>query len=77
MALHRYFKISNKYPDPYGPLSETVPSDAIKETNKIVERYTQNAGTKRSRGTYLKFTPIQQAQVAKYAVENGNQVAIC
>ena len=23
----------------------------------------------------MKFTPVQQAQVVKYAVENGNQVA--
>ena len=29
-----------------------------------------------SRGTYLKFTSTQQAQVAKYTVENGNQTAI-
>ena len=76
MALHRYFKISSKLPDPNGPLSETIPSEAIKEANKIVEQSTQNASTKRSRGTYLKFTPIQQAQAAKYAVENGNKAAI-
>ena len=49
----------------------------IKEANKIVEQSTQNASAKHSRVTYLKFTPIQQAQVAKYAVDNGNQVAIC
>ena len=72
-----YFKISNKLPNPYSLLSETVPSDMIKEANKIVEQSTQNASTKRGRVTYLKFTPIQQAQVAKYAVDNGNQVAIC
>lgn len=24
----------------------------------------------------MKFTPVQQAQVAKYAVENGNKAAI-
>jgi len=76
MALHRYFKISSKPQDPNGPLSETVPSEAIKEANRIVEESTQNGSTKRGRGTYLKFTPIQQAQAAKYAVENGNQAAI-
>ena len=65
-----------KLPNPYGPLSETVPSDMIKEANKIVEQSTQNASAKHSRITYLKFTLIQQAQVAKYAVDNGNQVAI-
>ena len=70
------FKISNKLPDPYSPLSKTIPSEAIKEVNKIVEQSIKNAGTKHSRGTYLKFTSTQQAQVAKYTVENGNQAAI-
>ena len=76
MSLHRYFKISSKQPDPNGPLSEIIPSQAIKEANEIVKQSTQNGSTKRSRGTYLKFTPTQQAQAAKYAVENGNQAAI-
>ena len=78
MSLHRYFKISSKLPDPNGPLSETIPSETIKEANKSMEQSIQNGSTlKRSRGTYLKFTPVQQAQAAKYAVENGNQAAIC
>ena len=82
MSLHGYFKISSKLPDPNGPLSKEVPSEAIKEANKSVERATKNIGTsecgggKRGRGAYMKFTPVQQAQVAKYAVENGNQAAI-
>ena len=76
MTLHRYFKISSKHPDPNGPLSEIIPSQVIKEANKIVKQSTQNGSTKRSRRTYLKFTPTQQAQAAKYAVENGNQAAI-
>jgi len=42
MALHRYFKISSKLPDPNGPLSETVPSEpkVMKEANRIVEEST-------------------------------------
>ena len=67
MALHRYFKISSKQPDPNGPLSEIIPSQAIKEANEIVKQSTQNGSTKHSRGTYLKFTPTQQAKAAKYA----------
>ena len=67
------FKIYNKLPDPYGPLSETVPSDVIMEANKIVEQSTQNASIKHSRITYLKFTPIQQAQAAKYVQRSGRR----
>ena len=36
-----------------------------------MDQSTQNGSTKRSRA-YLKFTLIQQAQAAKYAIENGN-----
>ena len=56
--------------------SEIIPSQAIKEANEIVKQSTQNGSTKHSRGTYLKFTLTQQAQAAKYTVENGNQAAI-
>ena len=62
MSLHRYFKISSKLPDPNGPLSKEVPSEAIKEANKSVESATKNIGTsecgggKRGRGAYMKFT---------------------
>ena len=82
MSLHRYFKISSKLPDPNGPLSKKVPLEAIKEANRSVEVATQDTSSdasgssKEGRGTYMKFTPVQQAQVAKYAVENGNKVAI-
>lgn len=76
MSLHRYFKVSSKLPDPNGPLSQVVPSETIKAANKSISETVENTGTKRSRGTYQKFTAVQQAQVAKYAVENGNQAAI-
>ena len=67
MALHRYFKISSKQPDPNGPLPEIIPSQVIKEANEIVKQSTQNGSTKHSRGTYLKFTSKQQAKTTKYA----------
>ena len=70
MALHRYFKISSKLPDPNGPLSEIIPSQAIKEANEIVKQSTQNAGsTKRSRGTYQKFTPTQLSTPLKMVIK--------
>ena len=80
MALHRYFKpISSKLPDPNGPLSKEMPSAAIREANKSVEKTrateAQNS-EKPSRGQYGRFTPTQAAQVAKYAVQHGNQAAI-
>jgi len=79
MALHRYFKpISSKLPDPNGPLSKEMPSAAIREANKSVEEATEmQKNKKRSREKYGRFTPTQAAQVAKYAVEHGNQAAIC
>ena len=38
----------------------------------------QNQGgeCKRSRGSHIKLTPVQQAQIAKYALANGNKAAI-
>ena len=78
MALHRYFKVSGKLPDPNGSLSKEMPSAAIREANKNVEKATTEAqnSKKRGREKYSRFTPTQAAQVAKYAVEHGNQAAI-
>ena len=77
MALHRYFKpISGKLPDPNGDLSKEMPSAAIREANKGVEKATEASQNKRSREKYGRFTPTQVAQAAKFAVEHGNQAAI-
>jgi len=78
MALHHYFKISGKLPDPNGSFSKEIPSAAIREANKNVEKATTGAqnSKKHGREKYGRFTPTQAAQVAKYAVEHGNQAAI-
>jgi len=78
MALHRYFKpISVKLPDPNGDLSKEMPSAAIREANKGVEKATEAAQNKKcSREKYGRFTPTQAAQAAKFAIEHGNQAAI-
>ena len=81
MSLHRYFKIqSNKLPDPNGPLSKEIPAEAIKTANDSVEQATKNSEAstsgKQSRGKYAAFTGVQQAQMAKYAIDNGNKAAI-
>jgi len=79
MSLHRYFKISSKLPDPNGPLSKEIPAEAIKAANDSVEQATKTDGSgsgKPSRGKYASFTGVQQAQMAKYAIDNGNKAAI-
>ena len=78
MSLHCYFKISNKLPNPNGQLSKEIPADAIKAANNSVELATKDRSTsgKQSRGKYTAFTGVQQAQMAKYAIENGNKAAI-
>jgi len=76
MALHRYFKPVSKLPDPNGPLSKEIPSVVIREANKSVEQATRSDNKKRSREKYGRFTPTQAAQVAKLAMEHGNQAAI-
>ena len=37
---------------------------------------TQGSECKRSRGSYVKLTPVQQAQIAMYTLANGNKAAI-
>ena len=68
-TLHCYFKPTTvvvvkrqdkRLPDPNGPLSSIIPAEE----------------SKRPRGLYLKLTPVQQAQIAKYALANGNKAAI-
>ena len=70
MALYRYFQpAADSLPDPKGPLSTKLTSSTIREANEAV----RSAATKSSakRGSYAKFTPEQQAEVAKYASMHG------
>ena len=68
-------------PDPNGPLSSIIPAEAIRDANDAHTRaqssqQIQGGECKRSRGFYVKLTPVQQAQIAKYALANGNKAAI-
>ena len=65
MGLYRYFQLTDSLPDTKGPLAKKLTSSTIREANEAV----RSVATKQSakRGSYAKFTPEQQAEVAKYA----------
>ncbi len=78
MALFRYFATSadTVLPDPRGPLTRQIPSTAIASANGEVRQLLQAqqaaepvSATKR--GSYVKFTPEQKAEVGKRAAEHG------
>ena len=87
--LHSYFKPGvgaskrqdKPLPDPnaYGLLFSTIPSAAIWDVNDAhtwSSEQIQGGERKRSWGSYVKLTPVQQAHIAKYTLANGNKVAI-
>ena len=82
MSLLNYFSRKRKsLPDPNGPLSSTVKPQAIESANKKVSALLDSSSSKEdssrsSRGPYMRFSPEQKAQVARYAVESGNKRAI-
>ena len=82
MSLLNYFSRKRKsLPDPNGPLSSTVKPQAIVSANKKVSALLDSSSSKEdsfgsSRGPYMRFSPEQKAQVARYAVESGNKRAI-
>ena len=72
MALHRYFKTTEKLPNPRGPLSKRVPSKSIVSANEAVRRVIEDADSpKPPRGPYVKFLPEQKAEIGKRAAEHG------
>ena len=65
-------------PDPNAPLSSTIPAAAVRDDNDAHTQFgqqIQGCERKRSRGSYVKLTPDQQAQIAKYALANGNKLS--
>ena len=75
MSLYRYYKPVPKLPYPDGPLSRLVPSSSILDANDTYIK-TSSAGRSSKRGSYVKLTGVQQAQIAKYALFHGNKEAI-
>ena len=81
MALLKYFKrtensIGSAFPDPSGPLSETVPSTSIEEANKEVATLIAERRDSEKRGPYLILSLEQKARVGKYAADHGTTNAI-
>ena len=85
MALLKYFTKSKSLPDPNGPLSSKLKPETIDSANRKVSALLASTGSssakddgsgQRSRSSYMKFTPEQKAQVARYALESGNKRAI-
>ena len=73
MALYRYFKkpAVADVPDPFDSLlSRSVSPAAIKDANAAVKKCHQSTG--KARGAYAKFTPENQADIARYAFLHGN-----
>ena len=65
-------------PDPSGLPSSTIPAAAMRDANDSHTRSSQpiqGGERKRSRGSYVKLTPVQQAHIGKYALANGNKVS--
>ena len=78
MALYRFFKQDlPQVPSPHGSLSSYFSPATIKDANAAVKQCAdcESIATK-PRGPYAKFTPEDQAAIAKYALWHGNKAAI-
>ena len=78
MALLKYFAKSKFLPDPNSPWSSKLKPEKIESANRKVSALLSSTGSsstkdyesrQRSRGSYIKFTPEQKAQVARYTLE--------
>lgn len=80
LNLFQFFKASSKspqvaLPSPNGPLSREIPSTAICEANKEVEKTLKNEDTKK-RGCYQRYDGKQKAAIGNYALVHGTSVAL-
>ena len=82
MSILKYFKRidhvssnSNVLPDPEGPLSSSVPSEAIASGNKRVREVVDKCSDGK-RGPYLTLTPAQKLLIGQRAAEYGTTSAI-
>ena len=86
MSILKYFKRvdngscsnTNTLPDPEGPLSTSVPSEAIATANKRVRDVLDKSsdGKKSQRGSYQILTPAQKLLIGQRAAEFGTTAAI-
>ena len=79
MSLYCFLKPLNRFPDPKGSLSATIPTPAIRQANKEVEVVLKenNGEHGRKRKPYKKISNELRAKVGKYAAEQGNTAAVC
>ena len=76
MALYLYLKpADDNLPSPTGHLSSSVSPVTIKAANEAA-RESALTPTSKSRGTYAKYTPVQQAMIGEYASIHGNLAAV-
>ena len=68
MALFRYFKQRDGFPDPKGSLSLAIPSQAISIANRKV---TEATASYKKRGPYKKYSPEERCQIGRCAGDHG------
>ena len=75
MVLLKYLCKTNsdQLPNPFGPLSSSIPSRTIAESNKQIREVLQKD---KKRGEYNKLSPEEKAVIGKYASENGVSKAV-
>ena len=83
MALLNYFSVKSKsLPDANGPLLSTMKPQAIESANRKVsallasDSSTKDHSSSPSHGPYMKFSPEQKAQVARYTMGSGSKWVI-
>ena len=74
-TIDQYFKPIHCLPSPNGPLSATIPAGRISKINQAVEEAATKKQISRNRGTYIKLTDEEKAEIARYALQKGNVAA--
>ena len=76
MSILRYFKPKDGLPDPTGALSTSVPSAAIAQANREIQKAVTSSD-KQKRGPYTKFNAGLRAEIGKYSSYHGVAAASC
>ena len=71
MALLRYLQLRDSLPDPRGPLSSTIPAQAIAEANREVQEATSIGSKRTERGPYKQYSASVRAKIGKHASHHG------
>jgi len=87
MSILQYYKVirkarnndelSSRLPDPHGPLSDKIPTDAIKSANAAVTKaITKNETSQNKSGPYIYLTDAQCYEVGEKAAAVGTTDAL-